>query len=146
MVGCLLIVYFVVCELMVVVGLMSFGGYLQMVCLLLVLMVEGVVENCFGKLLVLVCECLLVFCVVIDNVGLFFGEDIFVVFGVIVLMYMFLFGLGIDVELLYIVVWGILIVVCVFLIYLVCFKCLDGWFVCEMGVVVNINVVVVKQG
>lgn len=88
-----------------------------MVWLLLVLMIEGVVEVCYGSLFEWWWLKLCVFVVVIDNVGLFFGEDIFVVFGVIVLMIIFLYEVGIDVELIYVVLWGILMVVFVFVIY-----------------------------
>ena len=40
-----------------------------------------------------------------DNVGLFFGEDIFVAFGAIALMHTFLLSSNIDVEPLHIAVW-----------------------------------------
>jgi len=42
-----------------------------------------------------------------DNVGLFFGEDIFVAFGAVVLITTFLHEAGIDVEPLHVALWGI---------------------------------------
>src|SRR6202012_854300 len=52
-----------------------------------------------------------------DNVGLFFGEDIFVAFGAIVLMTTFLKEAGIVVEPLHVAVWGIPTAICAFLIH-----------------------------
>lgn len=56
-------------------------------------------------------------CAATDNVGLFFGEDIFVAFGAIALMHTFLLGSGIDVEPLHIAVWGIPTAICAFIIH-----------------------------
>ena len=52
-----------------------------------------------------------------DNVGLFFGEDIFVAFGAIVLMTTFLKEAGIVVEPLHVAVWGIPTAICAFLVH-----------------------------
>ena len=52
-----------------------------------------------------------------DNVGLFFGEDIFVAFGAIVLMSTFLHEAGIDIEPLHIALWGIPTAICAFVIH-----------------------------
>jgi uncharacterized membrane protein len=52
-----------------------------------------------------------------DNVGLFFGEDIFVAFGAIVLMTTFLREAGIDIEPIHVAVWGIPTAICAFLIH-----------------------------
>jgi uncharacterized membrane protein len=60
---------------------------------------------------------LLAFCAATDNVGLFFGEDIFVAFGAIALMHTFLLGAGIDVEPLSIAFWGIPTAISVFFIH-----------------------------
>ncbi|KND57660.1 Membrane protein [Candidatus Paraburkholderia schumanniana] len=49
-----------------------------------------------------------------DNVGLFFGEDIFVAFGAIVLMTTFLKEAGIVVEPMHVAVWGIPTAICAF--------------------------------
>jgi uncharacterized membrane protein len=50
-------------------------------------------------------------------VGLFFGEDIFVAFGAIVLMTTFLHEAGIDVEPIHVALWGIPTAVCAFVIH-----------------------------
>ncbi|MCE4105074.1 DUF969 family protein, partial [Klebsiella pneumoniae] len=107
-------------------------------------------ENRFGKLPAPVRERLLAFCAATDNVGLFFGEDIFVAFGAIALMHTFLLGSGIDVEPLRIAVWGIPTAVCAFLIHSVRLKRLDGWLAREMGnqrgAAGNTNTAAAKQG
>lgn len=52
-----------------------------------------------------------------DNVGLFFGEDIFVAFGAIVLMTTFLKEAGIEVEPIHVALWGIPTAICAFVIH-----------------------------
>ena len=61
-------------------------------------MAEGATESRYGKLSAKVREKLRAMSAATDNVGLFFGEDIFVAFGAIVLMTTFLKEAGIDVE------------------------------------------------
>jgi uncharacterized membrane protein len=52
-----------------------------------------------------------------DNVGLFFGEDIFVAFGAIVLMQTILRAEGLEVDPLRMALWGIPTAVTAFLIH-----------------------------
>ncbi|MFW4396449.1 5-oxoproline transporter, DUF969 family subunit, partial [Klebsiella pneumoniae] len=53
-----------------------------------------------------------------DNVGLFFGEDIFVAFGAIIFMHNFMLESGgIQTEPLHIALWGIPTAICAFLIH-----------------------------
>jgi uncharacterized membrane protein len=52
-----------------------------------------------------------------DNIGLFFGEDIFVAFGAIVLMHTFLRESGIETDPLHIALWGIPTALCAFAIH-----------------------------
>jgi uncharacterized membrane protein len=116
-VGRLLIVYLGVRELTAAIGLTSLGGHPQMVRPLLAPMAEGAAENRFGHLPEPVRQRILAFCAATDNVGLFFGEDIFVAFGAIALMHTFLLSSNIDVEPLRIAVWGIPTAICAFLIH-----------------------------
>ncbi|CAG9175697.1 DUF969 domain-containing protein [Cupriavidus pampae] len=132
-VGRLLIVYLAVRELTAAVGLTSLGGHPQMVRPLLAPMAEGAAENRFGHLPEPVRQRVLAFCAATDNVGLFFGEDIFVAFGAIALMHTFLLSSNIDVEPLHIAVWGIPTAICAFLIHAVRLKRLDGWLARELG-------------
>lgn len=132
-VGRLLIVYLAVRELTAAVGLTSLGGHPQMVRPLLAPMAEGAAETRFGHLPEPVRQRVLAFCAATDNVGLFFGEDIFVAFGAIALMHTFLLSSNIDVEPLHIAVWGIPTAICAFLIHAVRLKRLDGWLARELG-------------
>ena len=52
-----------------------------------------------------------------DNVGLFFGEDIFIAFGAVLLMQGFYAEHGIVLEPLHIALWGIPTAICAFLIH-----------------------------
>jgi uncharacterized membrane protein len=52
-----------------------------------------------------------------DNVGLFFGEDIFVAFGAIVLMQTILQAEGIEVNPLHMALWGIPTAITAFIIH-----------------------------
>jgi len=52
-----------------------------------------------------------------DNVGLFFGEDVFVAFGAIILMQTFLRAEGLEVDPLHIALWGIPTAVTAFIIH-----------------------------
>jgi uncharacterized membrane protein len=52
-----------------------------------------------------------------DNVGLFFGEDVFVAFGAIVLMQTILRAEGIEVDPLHMALWGIPTAVTAFVIH-----------------------------
>jgi uncharacterized membrane protein len=84
---------------------------------LLAPMAEGAAEKRYGKLPDKLRHKVLAMCAATDNVGLFFGEDIFVAFGAIALMHTFLLGSGIDVEPLHIAVWGIPTAICAFIIH-----------------------------
>jgi uncharacterized membrane protein len=115
--GRLLIVYLLVRELTAAVGLTGLGGHPQMVRPLIAPMTEGAAETRYGKLTDAVRYRLRAFAAATDNVGLFFGEDIFVAFGAIVLMTTFLREAGIEVEPIHVAVWGIPTAICAFLIH-----------------------------
>lgn len=115
--GRLLIAYLFVREATAAVGLTSLGGHPQMVRPLLAPMAEGAAEARFGKLPEPIRTRLLALCAATDNVGLFFGEDIFVAFGAIALMHTFLLGSGLDVEPIHIALWGIPTAICAFFIH-----------------------------
>jgi uncharacterized membrane protein len=115
--GRLLIAYLFVRETTAALGLTSLGGHPQMVRPLLAPMAEGAAESRFGKLPEAIRIKLLALCAATDNIGLFFGEDIFVAFGAIALMHTFLLGAGIDVEPMHIAVWGIPTAISVFIIH-----------------------------
>ncbi|MBJ7262763.1 MAG: DUF969 domain-containing protein [Burkholderiaceae bacterium] len=116
-VGRLLIVYLGARQLTAAIGLTSLGGHPQMVRPLLAPMAEGAAETRYGPLPDRVRHKLRAFSAATDNVGLFFGEDIFVAFGAIVLMTTFLREAGIEVEPLHIALWGIPTAICAFVIH-----------------------------
>ncbi|MGF6872596.1 DUF969 domain-containing protein [Paraburkholderia sp. MM5477-R1] len=115
--GRLLIVYLLVRELTAAVGLTGLGGHPQMVRPLIAPMAEGATENRFGKIGDAVRFRLRAFSAATDNVGLFFGEDIFVAFGAIVLMTTFLKEAGIVVEPIHVAVWGIPTAISAFIVH-----------------------------
>lgn len=116
--GRLLIVYLLVRELSAAVGLTSLGGHPQMVRPLIVPMAEGAFTNRFGFLPKPISEKLRAMSAATDNVGLFFGEDIFVAFGAIVLMQTFLkTTAGIELDPIHMALWGIPTAICAFLIH-----------------------------
>jgi len=115
--GRLLIVYLAARQLTAAIGLTSLGGHPQMVRPLLAPMAEGAAEARYGKLPERIRHKLRAFAAATDNVGLFFGEDIFVAFGAIVLMTTFLHEAGIDVEPIHVALWGIPTAICAFLIH-----------------------------
>ena len=124
--GRLLIVYLAARELTAAIGLTSLGGHPQMVRPLLAPMAEGATEARYGKLPERIRHKLRAFSAATDNVGLFFGEDIFVAFGAIVLMTTFLREAGIDVEPLHVALWGIPTAICAFAIHAWRLYRLDG--------------------
>ncbi|PMS20081.1 DUF969 domain-containing protein [Trinickia dabaoshanensis] len=115
--GRLLIVYLLVRELTAAVGLTGLGGHPQMVRPLLAPMAEGATEARYGKISDAVRYKLRAFSAATDNVGLFFGEDIFVAFGAIVLMVTFLKEAGITVAPMHVAVWGMPTALAAFIIH-----------------------------
>ena len=115
--GRLLIVYLGARQLTSAVGLTSLGGHPQMVRPLLAPMAEGATEARYGALPEHVRHKLRAYAAATDNVGLFFGEDMFVAFGAIVLMTTFLHEAGIDVEPIRVALWGIPTAVSAFAIH-----------------------------
>jgi len=114
----ILMLYFVAREGTAALGLMSLGGHAQTVRPLLAPMAEGAAEKRFGPLPGNVRYRLRAMSAATDNVGLFFGEDIFVAFGAIIFMHNFMLESGgIQTEPLHIALWGIPTAICAFLIH-----------------------------
>ena len=116
--GRLLIVYLAARQLTAAIGLTSLGGHPQMVRPLLAPMAEGAAEKTLGPLPGSIRYRLRAMSAATDNVGLFFGEDIFVAFGAIIFMHNFMLESGgIQTEPLHIALWGIPTAICAFLIH-----------------------------
>lgn len=115
-------------------GLTSLGGHPQMVRPLLAPMAEGATENRYGELTPEVRHRLRAMSAATDNVGLFFGEDIFVAFGAIMFMHNFMQeSAGIQTEPLHIAVWGIPTAICAFLIHAARLRRLDKKIAAELS-------------
>ncbi|RWR01133.1 membrane protein [[Pantoea] beijingensis] len=132
--GRLLIVYLFVREITAALGLTSLGGHPQMVRPLLAPMAEGATENHYGELPAHVRHRLRAMSAATDNVGLFFGEDIFVAFGAILFMHNFMLESGgIQTEPLHIALWGIPTAVCAFIIHSVRLRQMDKTLAAELA-------------
>jgi len=105
--GQLLIVYLAARELTAAVGLTGLAGPVQTVRPLIAPMAEGAAEARHGPLPDRIRYRLRALAAATDNVGLFFGEDIFVAFGAVVLITTFLHEAGIAVEPLKVAFWGL---------------------------------------
>jgi uncharacterized membrane protein len=106
-VGKLLIVYLLLRETSAAIGLTSLGGQVQMVRPIIAPMAEGVAEMQGGAMSEQELREIRGYAASADNVGLFFGEDIFVAFGAIALMHTILLEEHIVVDPLDIAFWGI---------------------------------------
>jgi uncharacterized membrane protein len=124
--GRLLIVYLLVRELSAAFGLTSLGGHPSMVRPLVAPMAEGAAEARNGSISDRLRYRIRAMAAATDNVGLFFGEDVFVAFGAIVLMQTILVAEGIVVNPLEIAMWGLPTAACAFFIHSVHLVRLDG--------------------
>lgn len=115
--GRLLIVYLFARESTAAMGLTSLGGHPTMVRPLVAPMAEAAAEAQHGSLPERVRHRIRAMSAATDNIGLFFGEDIFVAFGAIVLMHTILQAEGIEVNPLHIALWGIPTAITAFVIH-----------------------------
>ena len=130
----MLIVYLFIREATAALGLTSLGGHPQMVRPLLAPMAEGAAEKTYGALPGAVRYRLRAMSAATDNVGLFFGEDIFVAFGAIIFMHNFMLESGgIQTEPLHIALWGIPTALCAFVIHGTRLWRLDNYLQREMA-------------
>ena len=105
--GRLLLIYLFVRQATSALGLTSLGGHPQMVRPLIAPMAEGAAEAQLGPLADPVRQKVRAMSAATDNVGLFFGEDIFIAIASILLIKGFLEQNGIVVEPLALSVWAI---------------------------------------
>lgn len=105
--GRLLLVYLVARQATSALGLTSLGGHPQMVRPLVAPMAEGAAETRYGPLSDAMRFRIRGMAAGTDNIGLFFGEDIFIAIGSIVLIVGFLDQAGITVEALHVSLWAI---------------------------------------
>lgn len=105
--GRLLIAYLGLRQITAAVGLMSFGGHAQMVRPLIAPMAEGAAENRLGAISDKLRFLIRAHAAGADNVGAFFGEDIFIAVGSILLIKGFMQQSGFNIEPLHLSLWAI---------------------------------------
>ena len=115
----ILMLYFVLRQGTAMLGLLSLGGHAQTVRPLIAPMTEGAAVHRHGDLPKHIRDKIRAHAAACDNVAVFFGEDIFLAFGAVLLMSAFLQENGItQVEPLYIGLWGIPTALCALLIHM----------------------------
>jgi len=112
----LLVAYLALRQLSAALGLVSLGGQAQTVRPLLAPMAEAAAFATSAAPSA-ERERLRALCAATDNVALFFGEDLFVAFGAVLLMQGFLAEQGIALEPLHIALWGIPTAACAFSVH-----------------------------
>lgn len=121
--GRLLIAYLAMRQLAAALGLTGLGGHPQTVRPLLAPMAEGAAEAAAEQQGTTLDDDqrqrIRAMAAGTDNVGLFFGEDIFIAFGAVLLMQGFYAEHGLDLEPLQIALWGLPTAVCAFAIHAV---------------------------
>jgi uncharacterized membrane protein len=105
--GRVLTIYFTIRQITAALGLTSLGGHAQMVRPLVAPMAEGAAENRFGALSDETRAHIRAHAAASDNVAVFFGEDIFIAVGSILLIKGFLDGNGIHVEPAHLALWAV---------------------------------------
>ena len=115
--GRLLVAYLALRQLTSALGLTSLGGHPQMVRPLIAPMAEAAAENRYGELPERTRFRIRAHAAAADNIGLFFGEDIFIAIGSILLIRGFLEQNGLRVEPTSLAVWAIPTAICAFIIH-----------------------------
>ncbi|TKI06980.1 DUF969 domain-containing protein [Martelella alba] len=104
----ILMLYFLVREGTAALGLNSLGGHAQTVRPLLAPMAEGAALNLYGELPRHIRDKIRAHAAACDNIAVFFGEDIFIAFGAVLLIDAFLRENGItNIEPLHIGLWAL---------------------------------------
>jgi uncharacterized membrane protein len=123
--GRVLMLYFAIRQVTAALGLTSLGGHAQMVRPLVAPMAEGAAENRFGPLPDDARFRIRAHAAAVDNIAVFFGEDIFIAIGSILLIKGFLEQNGVHVEPGQLALWAVPTAVCAFVIHFVRLALLD---------------------
>lgn len=115
--GRLLIAYLLLRQITAALGLTSVAGHPQTVRPLVAPMALAAAEKQHGELDEGTSETIKSYSAATDNVGLFFGEDIFLAIGSIILVQQTLATYGIQLTPLQLAVWAIPTAICAFLIH-----------------------------
>jgi uncharacterized membrane protein len=115
--GRVLFIYFAVRQITAALGLTSLGGHAQMVRPLVAPMAEAAAEQSLGPLSDGVRYRIRAHAAAVDNIALFFGEDIFVAIGSILLMKGFLAQRGHEIDAFGFAIWAIPTAVLAFIVH-----------------------------
>jgi uncharacterized membrane protein len=129
----ILLAYFAIRQITAALGLTSLGGHAQMVRPLIAPMAEGAAENQYGELPETIRNRIRAHAAAVDNIALFFGEDIFIAIGSILLIKGFLDQNGIHVEPTQLAFWAIPTAICAFVIHCMRLLLLDRRLRVELG-------------
>ncbi len=113
----LLIGYLGLRQILSMLGLTNVGGHAQTVRPLLAPMSEAAADKTFGKLDDAERQRVYALDAATDNVGLFFGEDVFVAIGAVLLIQGFYAQNGIVLEPLHIALWALPTAIAAFIIH-----------------------------
>ncbi|MFA6986799.1 MAG: DUF969 domain-containing protein [Arenimonas sp.] len=113
----LLISYLGVRQLLGMIGLTNIAGHAQTVRPLLAPMSEAAVEKSVGPMSSAQRQRVLAMTAGTDNVGLFFGEDVFIAFGGVLLIQGFLAENGVQLEPMQIALWALPTAIAAFVIH-----------------------------
>ncbi|HUJ63115.1 MAG TPA: DUF969 domain-containing protein [Kofleriaceae bacterium] len=113
----LLIAYLGVRQLLSMIGLINIAGHAQTVRPLLAPMCEATATRTTGALDDAARDRVRALAAATDNVGAFFGEDVFLAFGAVLLVQRFYAGQGIELQPTAIAVWALPTAVAAFVIH-----------------------------
>ena len=113
----LLISYLALRQLLSMLGLTNIAGHAQTVRPLLAPMSEAAAEKTHGSLDHATRQRVLAMSAATDNIGLFFGEDVFLALGAVLLIQGFYAGNGIHLEPLQIALWALPTAIAAFVIH-----------------------------
>jgi uncharacterized membrane protein len=116
-VGRLLLVYLLLRQVSASLGLVSLGGHPQMVRPLIAPMAEAAAERTLGEIDDETRGLIRAHAAAADNIGVFFGEDVFIAIGSILLIRGFLQSSGVNVQPLDLSLWAIPTAVAAFVIH-----------------------------
>ena len=137
--GRVLMIYFAIRQVTAALGLTSLGGHAQMVRPLVAPMAEAAAENRYGKLPEATRHHIRAHSAAVDNVAVFFGEDIFIAIGSILLIKGFLEQNGIRVEPTQLALWAVPTAISAWLIHNVRLVLLDRSLRRELAKLPSLN-------
>lgn len=123
--GRVLMAYFAVRQASAALGLVSLGGHAQMVRPLVAPMAEGAADNRFGPVAEATRFRIRAHSAAVDNIAFFFGEDIFIAIGSILLIRGFMEQNGVRLEPAQLALWAVPTAVCALVIHFVRLWLLD---------------------